>query len=1381
MSEDTPAPKRSIRWWRWIVGALAGLLAILGAALLIVDTDIGHRFVADRIAAIKTANGLRFTVGRIDGSLYGDTRITDLRVYDLEGLVFQAPNVTLDWSPFDWFSNRLEIRRLIVDRAILTHTPRTRPSKTRGPILPDFDIHIGKLSVGRLTLAKRVLGTERIGTLEGRADIRSGRALVDLKARVAGSDDLKLRIDAEPARDRFDIDVAAKGAAGGVLARMVQAKGPVALAVTGDGSWATWSGRANGMIGTTRVVDLALAQVAGRYTLSGTLAPSSLLKGRLQKLTAPRILVNGSAGFANRRLEGQLSLRTPALAVDTTGIIDLAANAYRDVHIKARLLRPPALFDNMTGNMVELRAILDGPFATAAFDYRLDASRFAFDQTGFENAHASGKGRLSAAPVTVPIRFTAARVTGVGTVAGGILRNLSVDGLLRVTPTLLTGDALKLRSDKLTGSINLAVDLRNGQFEVGINGGLGRYLIPGLGIVDVKSTLRVVPGPNRHGTRVIGQGSAQMVRLDNAFFRSLAGGLPRITTNLERTTDGVLHFTNLVLTAPQIRLTGNGYRRRDGTFHFEGGGRQQTYGPVTLNLDGQIEKPTLDLVFASPNATLGLSNVRAHLDPTPQGFAFTAAGGSRLGPFTSNGAILLPPGRDATLAIAALNVAGTKATGNIAVVDGGFAGALAVAGGGISGELLFRPVGQIQRIEGHLAARAATLDTVALRQGKLDFVTLLDPAGTSIEATATGLGLRRGALSLARFNGSASLRGGVGTIKASIAGSRGRAFDIQTVTQVTADSYAISAQGTLDRRPLKLLTPAVLTQAEDGWHLAPTKLSFGGGEAQVGGRFTAASTAIDASLTRMPLALLDIAYPGLGLSGSASGSFTIATANGAAPTGKANVTIRGLSRAGLVLSSRPIDVGVAAVLSPDKLGLRAVIASAGRTIGRAQAQLAPLGQGDLASRISNARLFGQLRYSGPADTLWRLTGVELFDLSGPVAIGADVVGTLANPTLRGVVQANGARIESATTGTVLTNVQATARFGGSRLVIDRFGADAGKGGRVTGTGQFEFAAAAGIGLDLNLQADKAVMIARDDIGATVTGPLTFKSNGSGGTIAGDVVLDKSRYRLGQATAASAVPQLNIREINLPDGGEEVATPTKPWTLAIKARAPNQVMVSGLGLTSEWSANLQIAGQPANPAITGRATLIRGDYEFAGRQFELARGVIRFDGGVPANPALDIEANADSTGLSASIRVTGYALKPEIGFTSTPALPEDELLSRLLFGTSITNLSAPEALQLAAAVAALQGGGSGLNPINAVRRAAGLDRLRILPADPQTGQGTSIAAGKYVTRRLYAEIVTDGQGYSATQVEFQVTRWLSLLSSISTLGRQSANVRVSKDY
>ncbi|PIX67614.1 MAG: hypothetical protein COZ43_00680, partial [Sphingomonadales bacterium CG_4_10_14_3_um_filter_58_15] len=158
----------------------------------------------------------------------------------------------------------------------------------------------------------------------------------------------------------------------------------------------------------------------------------------------------------------------------------------------------------------------------------------------------------------------------------------------------------------------------------------------------------------------------------------------------------------------------------------------------------------------------------------------------------------------------------------------------------------------------------------------------------------------------------------------------------------------------------------------------------------------------------------------------------------------------------------------------------------------------------------------------------------------------------------------------------------------------------------------------------------------------------------------------------------------------------------------------------------------------------------------------------------------IEAEANLTGLNATIKVAGSGNEPEIAFASIPALPQDELLSRILFGASIANLSAPEAVQLAAAVASLNSGG-GLDPINQLRKAVGLDRLRILPSDTDTGSGTSIAAGKYITRRAYVELITDGKGYSATQLEYQITRWLSILSTISTLGRQSVNVRVSKDY
>ena len=1367
--------------WRWVLGGLLLVVAILAASLWIVDTDVGHRWVAERINKARPANGLRFTVGRIDGSLYGAAVLRDVRVHDPEGLVFVAPRADLDWRPFAWLSGRLEIRSLVVPVATLAKWPRTRPTGRQGPILPDFDIVIGRLSVERLVVAKQVTGRTRYGRVNGRADIRGGKTLVELSALVEGSDRLELKIDAAPDRDRFDIDVRARGAAQGLLARTVGIRQPLSLDVGGAGRWTAWQGRAVALAGGVRVIDLALGNRAGAYTLTGMIAPRTLTKGKLQRLTSPSVAVNGGATLANRRLEGNLSLRSAALAVEADGTADLGAGAWRNLRLRAQLLRPAALFPNMSGRNVELRAVLDGPFATAAFDYRITAPRVAFDNTGFEMARAAGKGRLSPSPVLLPVRLTAARVTGVGDVAGGILRNLSVDGVLRVTSRMVTGDDLRLRSDKLTGRIGLVLDLRTGEYQVGLNGALGRYLIPGLGVVDVTSRLRVVPGPGGRGTRVVGSGTAQMVRLDNAFFRSLAGGLPRIATGLERTPDGILHFRNLVLTGPSIRLTGNGYRRRDGTFHFEGGGRQASYGPVTLTLDGPIERPKMDLRFQRPNEAMGLRDVRLHLDPTASGFAFGAAGTSRLGPFDGAGEILLPRGGQAQIAVTRLDVSGTRAAGTIDIVEGGFAGRLAVSGGGIDGEVLLNPVGDIQRIAARLGVRDATLaDAVTVRQGRLDMVALLDPAGTSVEGSVSGLGLRRGALSLARFNATVRLRGGEGQVRANIAGSRGRAFAIQSVIDVAPDSYRIAAEGTVDRRPLRLETPAVLMRDGDAWRLAATKLAFAGGEATVSGRFAPDGNTIDAALARMPLAVLDIGQPGLGLGGTASGKLSYTSSAGGAPTGRIDMTVRGLTRSGLLLSSAPIDMGIAGVLTADKAGIRAIVASGGKTVGRAQALLR-LGEGDLATRVARAGLFAQMRYDGPADTIWRLSRQEMFDLSGPVSIAADVSGTVASPTIRGAVRANGARIESATTGTILTNVQAAGRFAGSRLAIEQFSADAGRGGRVSGTGRFNFGAEEGVGLDLTLNADKAVMINRDDIGATVTGPLRFQSGGRGGLISGAVRLDQSRYRLGQATAASAVPRLNVREINRIDTGEELARPPTPWRLDIHARASDQLLVSGLGLTSEWSADLAIGGAPDNPAITGRADLIRGDYEFAGREFELVRGVIRFAGEVPANPALDIEANADTTGLNASIRVTGVALKPEITFTSVPALPADELLSRLLFGTSITNLSAPEALQLAAAVAALRDGNGGLNPINAVRRAAGLDRLRILPADPQTGQGTSIAAGKYVTRRLYAEIVTDGQGYSATRVEFQVTRWLSLLSSISTLGRQSANVRISRDY
>ena len=699
---------------------------------------------------------------------------------------------------------------------------------------------------------------------------------------------------------------------------------------------------------------------------------------------------------------------------------------------------------------------------------------------------------------------------------------------------------------------------------------------------------------------------------------------------------------------------------------------------------------------------------------------------------------------------------------------------------------MFSPVGTNQRIAVNLAANEANFvgpPPIVMRRGTIEGVVVLDPDGTSVEGRLVARGLSRGPLSIAGLDAQASLRGGVGQVHARIVGSRGRDFAFNAVADVAPGRYRITGSGTLDRRPFELTSPAELSSTPEGWRLAPTRFTFAGGSASLAGLF-GERTEVDARVEAMPLTVLDMAYPRLGLGGIASGlvRYRSAAAN-APPTGEANLRIRGLTRAGLVLSSRPVDIGLNARLDGVNAALRAVAVSEGRTVGRAQARISPIGgSGTLLDRLTRAPMAAQIRYNGSADTLWRLTGIELLDLSGPAAIGADLRGTIQNPIINGSVRTAGARLESAVTGMVIDNLESVGRFGGSRLQIQQFSGNTPGGGTVAGSGQLDFATAHGVGMSFDVRAENARLLDRDDIAAAVTGDLAIRSDGSGGTISGDVRVNQGRFRLGSATAAAQVPRLNVSETNsLSADLAPTVRRIDPWLLALNVNAPNQMRVTGLGMNSEWSADVRVAGTVTEPRITGEARLIRGTYDFAGRRFDLVRGNIAFQGEAPVNPQLDIAAEARVRGLSALIRVTGRSQRPEIAFSSTPPLPEDELLSRILFGTSITNLSAPEAVQLAAAVTSLNDPRGGLDPINALRRSIGLDRLRILPADVTQGIGTQVAAGKYLGRRVYVEVVTDGRGYSATIVEYQLSRWLSVLSSISTIGRESVNVRVSRDY
>jgi translocation and assembly module TamB len=1377
-------PRRRIRpdWPRRLANELLALfialLFLLAGLLVLLDSAPGHRFIIDQLGRMETASGLRIRIGRIDGSIFGKSQLRNVSVADSRGVFLTSPNIKLDWTPGAWLDNKLHVDSLTAERVALIRLPKLKPSTSKGPILPGFDIHIGELRIDRLDIGAQVGGERRSGSVRGKADVRSGRALVELQAVVNnGGDRIAFHLDAEPDRDKFDIAVRVIAPADGLVPAMIGIRRSIDLSIGGKGSWTRWRGSASLDLSGRPTARLALGVDRGRYRLQGQWAPAPFLKGKLQRLTAPMVTIRGDATLKDRQLDGQLTAASPALRAVARGVLDLANNRYRGMRLGIDLLKPPALFPNMTGKAVRMAWTLDGPFATADYSYRLTSNYVQFDNNGFTGLHAEGRGRLAPWPMRVPIRLSAKAITGIGDVAGAMLANPTIEGWLAVTPRLVRGDRLRLTSARWNGKLSLLIDLVTGRFEVLLSGSMQRYLIPGLGIVDVITDLRVVPGPDNKGSHVVGTAKAWVRRLDNSFFQSLTGGLPSLTTSLERGNDGIVHFTNLQLYSPKLRLSGAGQRFKDGTFHITAAGRQAKYGPVRIVLDGHIERPKLDIFLPSPNQTLGLKDMRLALDPIAGGYNYRASGGSRIGPFTSNGQILLPTGAPTVIAIAALDAGGAHASGRLTSLPGGFSGRLALANGTLGGTLDFSPVGQNQRIDAHLtAANASFPGAFSVRSGRADGIIILADDRTSIDGTVDARGISAGAVTLARLTANAKLVNGTGQVRAAFAGRRGAAFAFSTLANIEPDRIRLTGSGRIEQQPLVLNQAAVLTRAGDGWALAPTSITFAGGSATVSGR-SGSAPEVHAQLGSMPLQVLDLFWPGLDLSGSATGRVDYAWKSNR--TGRLDLKVKGLSRAGLVLASKPIDVGIAAMVNGNQAGLRAVAASDGAVVGRAQARFAPLGGGQLVAELMNAPLFAQLRYAGPADTLWRLTGSEVIDMSGPLAVGADIGGRLANPVIRGSLKTANGRLESQVTGMVIDHVATQAHFSGPQLIFSQITGQTPGGGSLSGSGNVTFSGGKAL-LNLSFNASQALLLNRDDVAARVTGPLQLKSDANGGTISGDLRLNKGRFQLGRASSAAAVPQLNVRETGLDE--EDVIEPAQlhPWRLNLKL-AGSDLQVTGLGINSRWTTNLQIGGFADAPRFTGRADLVQGNYDFAGRIFRLDRGIIRFRGESPVDPLLDIHAQAAVQGLDATVTVVGTGLKPEITFASSPPMPQDELLSRILFGTSITNLSAPEALQLASAVAALQSGSGSLDPINALRRAVGLDRLRIVPADVATGQHTAIAAGKYITRKLFVEVVTDGQGYSATQVEYQVTRWLSLLSTVSTIGRSSASVRVSKDY
>lgn len=1384
-----PPPARPARIrWSWparISAAFLGGLGLLILAIIVLDSSIGHRLVIDRIAALTPASGLRVEIGRIDGSLFDEAVLHDVELKDPQGTFLVVPVAELDWRPFSWLKSGLDVRKLVLRRGRLVRLPKFHPGKPGGSTLPNFDIRIDRFEIENMIVAKGVLGPRRRVNMVASADIRKGRALIDIDGRFGGADRLLVKLDSEPDRDRFDLAVDYRAPKGGLLAGLTGAAASVEAKIYGQGGWTSWNGVAFARRDGKDLAAFLLANRQGRYTLAGEAYPMPLLRGVARSAAGQKIALRFDGTFADTVLDGRLAMTGAAFALGAKGAVDLGHDRVDDLFVATTLLRPGLLLADPQLDRVRLTAKVDGGFRTLLIDHVLTAGALTSGTVRAQGLRTAGVARWNGRSLSVPLSLTAQKVA---TGAAGLDPRFTggkVTGTLVLTGAQLNADDLDIDLNGLAARLVLRGNLGGGGFAFAGPVSVRGFALPNLGRINADAKILFKFGPGMPWTLQANL-AGRMTQVDNATLRDLAGAPIRFSGAVRMGRQVPWLFENTRIDAPQLTLALGGRRLADGTTTLSGRGRHARFGPFTVEAGVGSAGPNAVLVLADPYPALGLKDVRVAFSPVPEGFRIETAGQSRLGPFDGVLGLHSVPGGPTRIGIERLKVWQTAVTGEVLLGANGPTGQLALAGGGLDGTVKIAPRGKGQQIDALIMARNARFGgdrPLAIGSGRLEVDGFLEEGRSTIDATIYAEGLSSGPLFIGRLAANARLVNGAGRVTASVAGRRGSRFALQGTGEIGPDRMVMLASGEYAGRRIVMPRRAVLTRADGGgWNLAPTQVSFGRGMLIASGRVMGGPTELKLEMADMPLALADIAVADLGLGGTASGIVDYRRGD-AGPETRARLVVRGLTRSGLVLTSRPVDLFLVAALDADSLETRAVIEEKGDTRGRLQGRISglPLG-GSLAERLRTGQLQGQLRYNGPADALWRLTGVEVFDLTGTVGVTADAAGTLDNPEVRGSLASQDMRLQSALTGTDLRKVALRGSFAGSRLTLSGFTGTTPNGGRVSGSGTVDLSdiVTRGVPLDLKLSASNAQVLNRDDMGATITGPLRIVSDGRSGTIAGRVRVDAGRWQLGRASSVAELPEIATREVNQ---RADVAPPrvaARPWRWLLDASGDSRIMVRGMGLDSEWSANVRLRGNTSAPQLFGNAALVRGGYEFAGKRFELSRGRIAFDGNVPVDPRLDIVAEGDVQAISSRITISGSSQRPSIVFSSVPALPEEELLSRLLFGSSITQISAPEAVQLAAAVASLRGG-SGLDPINRLRSAIGLDRLRIIGADAVRGSGTSIAAGKYLGRRFFVELVTDGQGYSASSIEFRITRWLALLGTVSTVGNESLNVKVSKDY
>jgi translocation and assembly module TamB len=722
------------------------------------------------------------------------------------------------------------------------------------------------------------------------------------------------------------------------------------------------------------------------------------------------------------------------------------------------------------------------------------------------------------------------------------------------------------------------------------------------------------------------------------------------------------------------------------------------------------------------------------------------------------------------------------ADGNLIVdasdVSGLAALALVEASGGVDADIALAVRDGEQDVTAGAAVRSLTIAGVSVASGSLD------AALTDLFGTVSG----RAEADLRSIDiGGTAIRSATAIVRP-VNGAETLAFEANAALE---DGTVVRSDGTVafgDATRIGLEALSLDTRYGDARLAGPARIVLDGGTTRIdslalnveGGRVAASGSVgealdLDLVFNNLPAGLANTVQSGLGAAGTISGRVEV-TGTTSDPRASFAINGEGLTAAAIREAGvTPFSVTTTGTFGGQRIAISGLSARNGQGMAIDASGTVPLASGALDVTASGAAPL-ELANAMLAGRGTRLSGTARFD--------ARVGGALARPSVSGLVSISGGRITDPGANIDLTGVNLLAGLEGDRLVIRNASANLSGGGGLTLSGT--------VGLGAGLPADLTLALAgarysdgqlfSADLGAdlAITGPLS-----GGATIAGAVDIARAEITVPETFAGDA-DLIDVRHID-PDAGtratlDRIASvmpraddsePSAPFRLDMRINAPSQVFVRGRGLDAELGGQVRVTGPLNALAPVGAFNLIRGRLSLLSRRLDFTNGAVTLTGNL--DPFINMTAQTSNGDLTAFVTIVGPASDLDVQLSSSPSLPEDEILARILFGEDIGSLSPAQLAQLAAAAASLAGGGSDL--AGGLRGALGVDDLDVVQDE---GGGVAVRAGRYLSDNVYLEVEAGADG-AETSINLDITDSVTARGSATTGGDSSIGLFFERDY